>query len=199
MGGLLFTLRRIQESFVFSRLQAHNNCYCLRTFCISRLSRCFPSHSSSFVFLPKCRCSIHPLPLLTLISFCVSYASPVSWLPVQFSFLFCVAASPWLQSQGTFLLGMSCQTSILRNFENRFLPFSVASTLSLVSALCCCPHACRPPGNFRFEFQCSRLVIMRVRFSRRLPPLAVFFTIFARPVTPCTFHFIVSSFRVHIS
>ena len=81
-----------------------------------------------------------------------------------------------------------CQTSILRNFENRFLPFSVASTLSLVSALCCCPHACRPPGNFRFEFQCSRLVIMRVRFSRRLSPLAVFFTIFARSVTPCTFH-----------
>ena len=70
MGGLLFTRRRIQESSLFSRLQAHNNCYCLRAFCISRLSLCVSSHSSSFVFLPKCRCSTHPLPLLTLFVLC---------------------------------------------------------------------------------------------------------------------------------
>ena len=97
---------------------------------------------------------------------------PVSCSPFQFSFLFCFAAFPWLQSQGTLFLGMSDFN--LRNFENRFPPLSVASTLSLVSTPCCCPHACRPPDNFRFEFQCSRLVIMRVRFSRRLSPLAVF-------------------------
>ena len=113
---------------MFSRLQAHNNCHCLRAFCISRLSRCLPSHSSSFFFPPKCRCSTHPLPLLTLILFCVSYASRSPGYLFNSHFYFVLPPLHGYSHKARFF--SECQTSILRNFENRFLPFSVASTPS---------------------------------------------------------------------